>query len=774
MKRILTAVLSLLLFHVYAQDIHIIPQPQKVEKKKGIFTISPTTVFVFTDSGEKATINFINGYLKQYYGFTLKTVTKATTNFIAFSTKKTLVAATNEGKYSLLIQPKNIVIEGDSYTGTFYGMQTLIQLLPLKKAKALTVPCVEIADEPKFNYRGMHLDVSRHFFSVEYVKKYIDFIALHKMNYFHWHLTDDQGWRIEIKKYPKLTSVGAFRNGTTIGRYPGTGNTQKTYGGFYTQEDIKSVVKYASERYVTIIPEIEMPGHASAAIAAYPELSCFPKEDTKHPENVAWFGSEKGKQVQQTWGIFEDVFCPSEFTFGFIQDVLTEVMQLFPSNYIHIGGDECPKEAWKKSKFCQKLIKEKNLKDEHGLQSYFIQRVEKFVNSNGKKIIGWDEILEGGLAPNATVMSWRGEKGGIEAVQQQHQAIMTPGSHCYFDHSQTRNEDSVTIGSYLPVEKVYAYNPIPNGLSTQQGALIVGAQGNVWTEYITNTSKLEYMIFPRISALSEALWTQPENKNWMQFQEKLMQQFKRYQLWKVNYSKAYYDVTDSILPTKDNNGILWKLATNNPKASIYYSIRGDGFSAPAQPYTKPILITNYTTAASSVMIDGKPLKWNCKYFEVNKATGKKITVTSPPSSSYPGNGGIFGLVNGITAEEKFPSVEWVGWNGKDLEATIDLGKIDTISKVVMYNFERKQSWIYPASEVIISASIDGINFQQLYQEDLTKDVIFQKLGGKIIGEFPKSTYRYVKIVVKNYGKIPKENVGGGNPAWLFIDEIAIQ
>ncbi|MFY7898699.1 MAG: family 20 glycosylhydrolase, partial [Chitinophagaceae bacterium] len=750
-----------------------IPQPIKLEKKKGQFLLSPTTVLLYTDAGEKAIANFFNAYLKQYYSISLKIASKATTNYIAFKTKKFITAPANDGKYTLSIQPKFVLIEGDTYMGTFYGMQSLIQLLPIKKIKSLPINAVEISDEPRFSYRGMHLDVSRHFYTVEYIKKYIDFLALHKMNYFHWHLTDDQGWRIEIKKYPKLTAVGAYRNGTTIGRYPGTGNTKEPYGKFYTQEDIKTIVQYASDRFITIIPEIEMPGHASAAIAAYPELSCFPKEDTKHPENVAWYGNDKGKQVQQTWGIFEDVFCPTDYTFSFLEDVLNEVMELFPSNYIHIGGDECPKESWKRSKFCQKLIKEKNLKDEHGLQSYFIQRIEKYLNQKGRKIIGWDEILEGGLAPNAIVMSWRGEKGGIEAAQQNHQVIMTPGSHCYFDHSQTRHEDSVTIGSYLPIEKVYAYEPIPSVLNEKEASLVLGAQGNVWTEYITNTAKLEYMVFPRIAALSEVLWSRKENKNWTFFQEKLQQQFKRYQLWKVNYSNAYYDITDSILPTANYNGILWKLGTNDNKATIYYSIRGDGFSAPAQPYKQPVLIQNYTTVASSILLDGKPLKWRYKTFDFNKATGKKITLTHQPSNAYPGNGGVFGLVNGVAAEEKFPSVEWTGWNGKDMEAIIDLGKIDTVSKVVMYNFAKQNSWIYPASEVIIAVSTDGIQYQQVYQEDLLKDEMFQKLGGKIVGDFTKTTQRYIKILVRNFGKIPKGNIGAGNNAWLFIDEIYI-
>jgi len=380
------------------------------------------------------------------------------------------------------------------------------------------------------------LDCGRHFFSADFVKKYIDFIALHKMNTFHWHLTDDQGWRIEIKKYPKLTEVGGCRNGTIIGHHPGSGNDNEKYCGYYTQEEIKEIVKYANDRFINVIPEIEMPGHASAAIAAYPQLSCFPNENTPIAKGVQWNGDSTHKQVQQSWGVYPDVFSPSDYTFNFLQNVLDEVMQLFPSKYIHIGGDECPKEYWKRSEFCQNLIKEKGLKNEEGLQSYFIHRIEKYLNSKGRNIIGWDEILEGGVAPNATIMSWRGEKGGIEAAHQNHDVVMTPGDYLYLDHAQSKNEDSLTIGGYLPVETVYSYNPIPRELPTDKQKYILGAQANVWTEYMSNPEKVEYMIFPRMSAVSEVLWSRLEDKNFNNFLQRLQTQYKRYDLWNVKYN----------------------------------------------------------------------------------------------------------------------------------------------------------------------------------------------------------------------------------------------
>ncbi|MCZ8229509.1 beta-N-acetylhexosaminidase [Flavobacterium sp.] len=524
----------------FAQQVNIIPQPVEVVKNFGNFVIDSKTSLVVIDKEDTATATFFNDYLDKYYGFKLNVVQNATSNSIKLLSQKNNEGLKREG-YTFKSDKNGVEINGNSPMGTFYGMQTLIQLLPVEKSKSLVIASVAIKDQPRFAYRGAMLDVGRHFFSVAFVKKYIDYLAYHKMNYFHWHLTEDQGWRIEIKKYPRLTEIGSKRNGSIIGSYPGKGSDNTPEGGFYTQEQIKEIVKYASDRFITVIPEIEMPGHSSAAIAAYPELSCFPEEKTSIPEHMISIMSKqelangKNKIVQETWGVHSDVFVPSEQTFKFLEEVLDEVMALFPSKYIHVGGDECPKDAWKRSAFCQQIIKDKNLKDEHGLQSYFIQRMEKYINKKGRTLIGWDEILEGGLAPNAIVMSWRGEEGGIAAAKENHQVIMTPGSHVYLDHSQTKNEKEVTIGGYLPLEKVYGYEPIPKELNEQQAKYVLGAQGNVWTEYMASPSKVEYMIFPRLSALSEVLWSQKETKNWNDFQRKIETMKKRYTIWNANY-----------------------------------------------------------------------------------------------------------------------------------------------------------------------------------------------------------------------------------------------
>jgi hexosaminidase len=536
MKKILLAIFIISTTFCFSQQsLNIIPLPAKAEVKQGTFTISPSTKIVFSASEVEKSAAFLNQYFKEYYGFELQTTKQHDSkNVIELNYEK--LNNNLPGAYEMNVDNDRVTIRGKDEQGVFYGIQTLIQLLPTQQSNNLPVQQCSIVDSPRFVYRGLHLDCGRHFFPVDFIKQYIDFIALHKMNTFHWHLTEDQGWRIEIKKYPKLTEVGSCRNGTIIGHHPGTGNDNTKDCGYYTQAQIKELVQYAADRYITIIPEIEMPGHSSAAIAAYPQLSCFPNENTPIAKGVKWNGDSTGKQVQQSWGVYPDVFCPTDYTFKFLEDVLNEVMQLFPSKYIHIGGDECPKDYWKRSDFCQQLIKQKGLKDEHELQSYFIQTIEKYLNSKGRQIIGWDEILEGGVAPNATVMSWRGEKGGIEAAKQHHTVIMTPTTYVYFDYAQSKNPDSLTIGGYLPLETVYKYEPLPAELSADEQKYIIGAQANVWSEYMSNPSKVEYMIFPRMTALSEVLWSPKDKRNWDDFQKRFQTQYKRYDLWKISYN----------------------------------------------------------------------------------------------------------------------------------------------------------------------------------------------------------------------------------------------
>ncbi|HET9055353.1 MAG TPA: family 20 glycosylhydrolase [Chitinophagaceae bacterium] len=754
MKKTFFFILFLSSLITKSQHLSIIPEPVESILQKGNFILSPTTVIIASDEAIKPSVEFFNNYLKRYYGFTLKTAKQATSNFIYLNTKVFIRPPDKDG-YSLHITDKSIDISGDTHTGTFYGIQTLIQLLPLQNEENLKIPCFIINDYPRFTYRGLHLDVSRHFFGVEYIKKYIDYIALHKMNYFHWHLTDDQGWRIEIKKYPKLTEIGAWRDGTIIGRFPGTGNDGKRYGGYYTQDQIKEIVKYAADRYITIIPEIEMPGHSMAALAAYPQLGTTP---------------EKGYAVSQTWGIngeFNNVLNPSEFTFNFLQDVLDEVMNLFPSNYLHIGGDECDKRWWKESEFCQQLMKQNGLKDENELQSYFIQRIEKYINSKGRKIIGWDEILEGGLAPNATVMSWRGEEGGIIAARQDHDVIMTPGNPVYFDHSQSENEDSVTIGGYNPIEKVYAYEPIPKQLNAQQAKHVLGAQANMWTEYMASQSKIEYMLFPRLSALCEVLWTPKEKRNWQSFEKKLLLQFKRYDFMNINYSKAYFGLKAKVLPATNHNGVLWQLESKVKNSTINYAIENSSRSI---PYKTPIKVTSAKTYIATLNYDKKNASSIIQKFSFNKATGKKISLLQKASAKYPGDG-AFTLVNGVqNIKGRAKSNEFLGFEGKDCEAVIDLGKQTKINEVVAHVLEDTPSWIYRPKSIEVFVSNDGIHFKSKGKSDTFIDVYPVKKAGI---SFQVVQTRFVKVVIKNFGVIPAGKPGGGHNAWLFVDEIEV-
>lgn len=777
---------------VSAQEINIIPKPQQLEIKKGNFIISPATVILLADANEKATAAFFNQHLKTYYGFQLKTAKSASRNFIKLSTKK-FIKAGIEGKYDLHVAANSIEISGDTYSGTFNGMQTLIQLLPIENIKTnsqnykLSINHLSIQDKPRFQYRGMHLDVGRHFFPISYVKRYIDFLAYHKLNIFHWHLTEDQGWRVEIKKYPLLTTIGSKRNGTIIGRYPGKGNDEIQYDGFYTQAEIKEVVAYAKERFIEVIPEIEMPGHSSAAIAAYPWLSCFSEKPTAIPANMI---SKKSieeqkngriKLVQETWGVFDDVFCAgNDSTFTFLQNVIDEVIALFPSEYFHIGGDESPKTHWKICNKCQQRMKELKLKDEHELQSYFVQRMEKYLNSKGKILIGWDEILEGGLAPNAQVMSWRGEAGGIEAAKQKHFVIMSPGKPVYFDHTQSKNEDSVTIGGYNSIEAVYAYDPVPKELSIDEQQYVRGAQANVWTEYIKNTSKVEYMIFPRMAALSEVLWSEKpaepngENKNRDDFEKRLMVQMKRYEMMKWNYSKAYFELTSTTLPVDNFSGIIWEVKSKM-KELIFVTTIPNGFDSLNKKYkvlaqekgVSKLLISK--SEKHTVQLNKTNITLS-QTFSFSKSTGKKITLTTPPSNSYPGDG-AFTLVNGIINEKGLlRSHEFIGFSGTDCEAIIDLGNQDTISTVTAHVFSQPSSWIWPPSSITVQISTDGINFIPVSGggSPLLSDM------SKLQLSFSYVAARYVKVFLMNKGIIPQGNAGAGNKAWLFVSEMQIQ
>lgn len=494
----------------------------EISAGEGYFMLDDNCVLQYdVNNNEVARIaDFFNEYLSNSYGLKLKSQGEG--NSVQFK----IISRLNLGKegYLLKVSKTSIVITASEPNGLFYGMQTLKQMLPIEtETGTLKIAVADIKDQPRFTWRGNMLDVGRHFFPVSFIKKYIDILAMYKINTFHWHLTEDQGWRIEIKKYPLLTEISHWRDETLVGHlresktFDGIG-----YGGFYTQEQAKEIVRYAAERYITVIPEIEMPGHSNAVLAAYPNLGC-----TGGPYNVA-----------QIWGVNKNVYCAGkEETFAFIQGVLDEILEIFPSEFIHIGGDECPKDAWKQCDACQKRIKDEKLKDEHELQSYFISRMDKYLSLKGRRLVGWDEILEGGLAPQATVMSWRGEKGGIEAAKQKHDVVMTPNAYMYLDYYQSENKENepLAIGGFLPLEKVYGYEPIPAELSADEEKYILGVQTNLWTEYIATTKKAEYMLLPRLQAQAETAWSKKGNKNFADFQNRLNVEYNRLDKLGITY-----------------------------------------------------------------------------------------------------------------------------------------------------------------------------------------------------------------------------------------------
>ena len=730
---------------------NIVPMPAEIKATEGNFTLNKKTTIVLEGSGLEETAIFLNDYLNEFYGFKLAVAkNKNNSNSIVLNFERLDHPIT--GAYTMNINNNEVYIAGDNEAGVFYGIQTLIQLLPTEKKNELKIQNATIHDYPRFAYRGLHLDVARHLFSVAYIKKYLDYMALHKFNNFHWHLTDDQGWRLEIKKYPLLTQVGSCRNQTLAGRYGSDKYDSTRYCGFYTQEQVKDIVQYATKRYINIIPEIDMPGHCLAALTAYPYLGC-----TKGPY-----------KVMETWGVAPDVLCAgNDSTYEFMKNVLDEVISLFPSQYIHIGGDECPKERWKTCPVCQTKIKTEKLKDEHGLQSYFIEKMEKFVNSKGRKIIGWDEILEGGLAPNAAVMSWRGEAGGIAAAKQKHYVVMTPDSPLYLNFSQTKNEDSVTQGGYNPIENVYNYDPVPKELTEQQASYILGAQGNVWSEYIDNEKKLEYLVFPRIAALAEVVWSPANKRNWTEFEKRLPAILQRYAFQHINYSTAYFDI-QPVVVAAENNEVSWKLETKNLQGKIVYVT--DSITKSLKPYKSPIIIKESGLLGAAFADKNNNLisSWIWQSFNFNLATGKKVSLASEPNKSY-SLGGAFALVDGVQNDKgMLRSSQFLGFNGKDLEAVIDLGAKMEVKEIILHAFEQKGSWIYKPASVSFFTSTDGKTFYPI-----DKAVSFSGTKNLLYKINTAINTRFIKVIAVNNGQIAAGEPGAGFNAWLFVDEIQV-
>ena len=743
------------------ESVDIVPRPVTVEASDGAFDLTRSTkiCLLSDDTMLLRSADFFNGLLQPSLGRALKVETGACADSDAIRVELGDLAPE---AYEISIRPEGVRIVGGSPAGVYYAFQTIRQLLPEpvlrgEKAGVVELPVVEIADQPYFAYRGGMLDVGRHFFSVDDVKEFIDILAMHKINRFHWHLTQDQGWRIEIKKYPELTRVGAFRDRCDLD--PAAPNDSVPYGGFYTQDEAREIVRYAADRFITVIPEIEMPGHAMAALAAYPSLGCL----------------GEGYEVPSVWGVKEDVFCAgNDSTFRLLEDVLTEVIDLFPSEYIHIGGDECPKVRWKACPKCQKRIRDEKLKDEFELQSYFVQRMEKFLNGKGRKIIGWDEILEGRAPSDAVVMSWRGSEGGIAAAKLGHDVIMTPNSHFYFDYYQSLDTDAEPfgIGGYIPMEQVYSYDPAFPELTPEQQKHILGVQANLWTEYVLSDEHLEYMLLPRLAALSEVQWCLPETKDWNRFIGSFRMD-KIYSQLGCEFAKHIFGVTASYAVDPEKGGVVMTLTTQGG-APIRYTLDGSDPTASSPLYKAPVTIGESCTFKAAALREGMQTPVYTRKFDFNKATGRRIALNAAPTLKYT-YGGASLLVDGYRGGPVYSNGAWIGFLNEPLDVTIDMQGAKPYSAVTVESLVEKGEWVFPPSSVGVYLSDDGREFTEAALMSVPQETAGSPDGVKPFKVlFPETSARYLRVVARTVDPIPAWHGAAGQKAHMFVDEIIVE
>jgi hexosaminidase len=757
------------------KKISIIPKPLQVNFQKGHFLLTPQTKIIYfkNNSELKFTVDYLAKVIRASTGYNLPIkdgFKMPSKNFVFFN----YIHDENLGEegYKLEVDIDKICIGANSSAGFLYAVQSILELLPTEiyggnKVKQVQwkIPCLSIIDKPRFQWRGMHLDVSRHFFPIEFIKTYIDMLALHKMNVFHWHLTDDQGWRIEIKKYPKLTSVGAWRvdreDRLWNDREPQHQGENATYGGFYTQDEIKEIVKYAADRQITIVPEIEMPAHSGAALAAYPEFSCTGGPFTVSPGGV--------------WPITNLYCAGNDSTFDFLKSILNEVVNLFPGKFIHIGGDEADKTEWTKCTKCQARIKAEKLKDESELQSYFIKRIEKFIVSKNRRIIGWDEILDGGIAPEATVMSWRGMDGGIAAARMNHDVVMTPGSHCYFDYYQGKPDfEPLAIGGYTPLKKVYEFEPISDSLTYKQSKHILGAQANVWTEFIATPEHVQYMTLPRMAAMAEALWSPKEMRDWNEFILRAEVQMERYAKLKYNYAKSAYLVSISASLDSVKKEFGFELSNEMQSKEIRYTLDGKEPIIHSSKYLKPFNVNKSTVVKAVAFHKGKPIgAVSEQKVYLHKALFKPVTLKYA-YYKYSG-GGDLGLTNGIRGTKSYNDGNWQGFEQNDLEAIIDLGDVKQINSISTSFLQNTNSWIFFPVLVEYAISEDGTSYSAIRKFEQPVTMGHREVEIKEFSLALKDAKaRFIKVIAKNIGQCPDWHVGKGGKAWLFIDEIVVE
>ena len=740
----------------------IVPSPLSVKPVSvGHFSLTENTLVTFDDSTLLNEAGFLTDYIKEETGLELKKAFGASAkDNVSLSVEPSM----EREAYVLKIKDNGISITGGSSAGVFYGAQTLRKCL----ASAPELPAAEIIDRPEFSYRGAHFDVCRHFFSVEEVKTYIDMMALHNMNKLHWHLTEDQGWRMEIKKYPRLTEIGSNRKETIVGHLNDVPRKfdGKPYGGYYTQEEIRDIVRYAADRHIDIIPEVDLPGHMQAALASYPELGC-----TGGPYDV-W----------TIWGVSEDVLCAGNPKgYEFLDNVFTEVLDMFPSEYIHIGGDECPKVRWEKCPKCQALASRLGLKDdgthtvEQKLQSYVMKHVADFLNARGRKVIGWDEILEGEAAPGATVMSWRGEKGGIEAAKSGHDVIMTPNSYLYFDFYQGKDlsREPLAIGGYIPVERVYMYEIVPSALTSEESRHILGAQANLWTEYIDNFAQVQYMVLPRWAALAENQWRNPETKDYGKFLQALESLINVYDNAGYNYAKHVFEISGNIEPEMSASAVKVEL-TAMGAPEIHYTLDGTVPTKESPLYEGALEIRQDADFKAVAFRKGEQGNVYEEKIGFNKATARPITLENAPADAYKSTGATV-LVDGLRGDTRFSSGRWLGFgDGVPMTAVVDLGAGTEFSSAGAGLCICTADGIFDARKMTVSVSEDGKSFTDVAEteypglEKETKETVSHLLS------FDPVKARYVKVQLLPESEIPAWNWLADGKAWLFVDEIIVR
>lgn len=747
-------------------DYEIIPKPLDVNcKGDASFLLKDGVAVIYPENNRKMQDNaeFLVDYVERQTGVKLTSHAGMPVDGAICLTLD--LSDDNAEAYKLIVNDKRVCISGASEAGVFYGIQTLRKSLPVAQDINVNLSAVEIYDKPRFAYRGAMLDVARHFYTVDEVKTFIDMLALHNINRFHWHLTDDQGWRIEIKKYPKLMSVASERKETVVGRWYSGIYDGKPYGGYYTQDELRDVIDYAAKRHITIIPEVDLPGHMQAALTAYPELGC-----TGGPY-----------EVRTIWGVSQDVLCVgNDFTLQFVKDVLSEVADIFPSEYIHIGGDECPKVRWEKCPKCQERIKSLGLKSdakhtkEQRLQSYMIQEAAKYLKEKGKRIIGWTEILEGGLVPDATLMSWIGESGGIEAAHQHHDVIMTPNTYLYFDYYQSKKveDEPLAIGGYLPIEKTYNYEPMPKELTEEEQQYIKGVQANLWTEYIPVFSQVQYMVLPRLGAAAEVQWTDPSKKDYKDFLRRVPHLVAVYDCYGWNYATHVYDVNVDMKADTVNHVLNVQLSTmaDDP---IYYTLDGQDPTEKSLKYTKPFTIDQSVVLKTMAVHPDRTSKISVDTICFNKATLKPVVLLQPNESRFSPDGPVV-LVDGRNGNHSFDTGAWLAVAGNDLEAVINMQAETILSSASVHVYVRKDAWLFDARGFSVSVSSDNKNYKEVASQEY-KQMQESDSDGIIEHElsFDPCKATYVKIKVISEKSMPDWHWDAGKAPFLLVDEIIL-